>query len=291
MTSIRTLIPDIQELIRRDDGWFHDQLAEELAKGIQFQFNRREHDKKSLSISRLGTQCPKHLWHSVHTPELAQPLRPSTKLMFKYGHVVEQLAISLIKAAGHDVVGEQDELHANGVVGHRDAVVDGCILDVKSSSTRGMDKFRDGSIKLDDEFGYLCQLDGYLYASLDDPLVKVKDRAYLLAIDKQLGNMVLYEHKFRQQYIEDRIQRLTGFLLRSEPPECECVTKPSGNSGNIVLGTRASYSPFKHVCFPGLRTFIYAGGKPQYFTKVVKRPVNKNGPLLEVDRDGKPVYN
>lgn len=289
MKSIRTLVPDLQEIIKKD-GWFTDQLAVELAGGIQFQFNRDEHDKKGLSISRLGTQCPKHLWHSVHTPELAQPLRPQTKLMFKYGHVVEQLAISLIKAAGHTVEGEQEEVHANGVVGHIDCIVDGCILDVKSSSTRGMEKFRSGKIALDDEFGYLCQLDGYLHACMDHPSVLVKDRAYLLAIDKQLGNMILYEHKFRHDYIERRINSFKATLGSSQPPKCECRLESSDN-GNVRLGTRASYSPFKYVCCPRLRTFIYAGGKPQYFTTVVKRPANKDGPLVEVDKFGNRVYN
>lgn len=210
--------------------------------------------------------------------------------MFKYGHVVEQLAISLIKAAGHTVECEQEEVHANDVVGHLDGVVDGCILDVKSSSTHGMEKFRDGSIAQDDEFGYLCQLDGYLYACMDHPSVLVKDRAYLLAIDKQLGNMVLYEHKFRPEYIKSRIDRLSKIIAGSTPPKCECKLEHFDN-GNVRLGTRASYSDYKYICHPHLRTFIYAGGKPQYFTTVVKRPVNKNGPLLEVDKNGQPVYN
>lgn len=290
MKSIRTLIPDILEVIKRDDGWFSDQLAAELSSGIQFQFNREENDKKGLSISRLGTQCPKHLWHSVHTPELAQPLRPQTKLMFKYGHVVEQLAISLIKAAGHTVTCEQEEVHANGVVGHLDCVVDGCILDVKSSSTRGMDKFRNGKIAQDDEFGYLCQLDGYLHACMDHPSVLVKDRAYLLVIDKQLGNMILYEHKFRNNYIRNRISYYREVVARDVPPPCECRVEPDGESGNVKLGTRASYSPFKYVCFPKLRTFIYSKG-PQYFTNVGRTPTYKGVPLMEVDRHGKPVYN
>jgi hypothetical protein len=209
--------------------------------------------------------------------------------MFKYGDVIEQLAISLIKAAGHTVTCEQEEVHANGVVGHLDCVVDGCILDVKSSSTRGMDKFRNGKIAQDDEFGYLCQLDGYLHACMDHPSVLVKDRAYLLVIDKQLGNMILYEHKFRRQYIERRIDRFKATLGCSTPPECECRLE-SADNGNIQLGTRASYSPFKYVCCPSLRTFIYSKG-PQYFTRVVKKPMYKGVPLLEVDKNGKPVYN
>jgi hypothetical protein len=102
--------------------------------------------------------------------------------------------------------------------------------------------------------------------------------------------MVLYEHKFRQQYIEERIKRLTGIVLCSKPPECECKLEPETSSGNIRLGVRASYSDFKYICHPDLRTFIYSKG-PVYFTKVVKKPTYKGVPLLEVDRNGNPVYN
>jgi hypothetical protein len=34
-------------------------------------------------------------------------------------------------------------------------------------------------------------------------------------------------------------------------------------------------------CFPGLRVFDYSGG-PRFFTKVVKQPYNKNGPIKEL---------
>src|SRR6266849_6159935 len=40
----------------------------------------------------------------------------------------------MAKAAGHEVLGEQDELTLDGVVGHRDCVIDGCIVDVKTTS-------------------------------------------------------------------------------------------------------------------------------------------------------------
>jgi len=41
------------------------------------------------------------------------------------------------------------------ILGHRDCVIDGCVVDVKSTSSIGFKKFRDGSIKHSDSFGYL----------------------------------------------------------------------------------------------------------------------------------------
>ena len=191
---------------------------------------------------------------------------------------------NLSKAAGHEVTGEQDEVEVDGILGHRDCVIDGCIVDVKSSSSRGFDKFKSGTIAQDDGFGYLDQLDGYLVGSAHDPLVRVKDRAYLLAIDKQLGRMCLYEHICREARIRERIAAYKHIVAQDQPPACQCGTVPDGKSGNIKLDTRASYSAYKYCCFPNLRTFIYSDG-PRYLTQVIRPP-----DVMEVDKHGKVVF-
>ena len=67
--------------------------------------------------------------------------------------------------------------------------------------------FKNKTIGQDDSFGYLDQLSGYVVASSQDPLVRIKDRGYILAIDKTLGHMVLYEHKIREDNIHERISQ------------------------------------------------------------------------------------
>lgn len=283
MTNINTLIIDIQSLLTRKDGWFTDELAADFAQSVasrlQEQFADRER-KPTLRLSQMGPRCPRALWYSIHHPELAEKMPPWVENKFSFGHITEAWAITLMKAAGHEVTGEQDELRVDGIVGHRDCVVDGCLLDVKSSSSRAFDRFKEGTLALDDPFGYLDQLDGYLSGSLEDPLVRVKDKAYILAIDKQLGHMVLYEHVFRQQRIKNRISTFREIVARDVPPACECGTVPHGKSGNIRLDTKASYNGYKHCCFPNLRTFIYEKG-PVYLTVVIDKPK-----VLEVDKHG-----
>src|SRR5262245_35880285 len=139
MKSIYQLVPDVQEILNRD-GWFTADLAEGLAKRLQSNSNRSP-DNRRLRLSQMGPRCPRALWYGYNHPELAEPIPPWAKFKFQYGHIIEELAISLFKAAGHDVRGEQDELCLDDVTGHRDAVVDGAILDVKSSSTPGFKKF------------------------------------------------------------------------------------------------------------------------------------------------------
>lgn len=283
MSHISTLIPDIQQLLKRKDGWFHEELSRDLSEDIALRLRVQLNDSArtpTLRLSQMGPRCPCALWHSIHTPEMAEPLPPWAELKYSFGHILEALAVVLAKAAGHQVEGEQDALVVDGITGHRDCVIDGCIVDVKSTSSYSFQKFKDGSLGQNDTFGYLDQLDGYLVGSLDDPIVKVKDRAYLLAIDKQLGHMVLYEHRLRESSIRERIKHYREIVARPTAPTCTCKSIPDGKSGNYKLDVKASYNSFKHCCFPNLRTFLYADG-PRYFTRVERKP-----DVPEIDRHG-----
>lgn len=287
MKQIDTLIRDIYSTIVKKDGWFTDDIANALSRDIGKRLQTQLSEKKDaprLRLSQMGPRCPKALWHSIHTPELAEQLPPWAEIKYSYGHVIEALAIALAKAAGHEVLGEQDEVCVDGVVGHRDCVIDGCVVDVKSASSIAFEKFKSGEIAQSDNFGYLDQLDGYLVGSLNDPVVKVKDRGYLLVVDKTLGHMVLYEHRLREDHIRNRIKYYKYIVSLKTPPECECKTVPHGKSGNIKLDTKASYNLYKYCCFPNLRTFLYSDG-PVYLTQVFRKP-----DVIEVDKHGNVVY-
>ncbi len=284
--NIHTLVKDIYGIVGNDQ-WFTDEvnksLSAELALNLQGSFGERGSPR--LRLSSMGPKCPCHLWHSIHSPTHAEPIQPWARIKFAYGHILEALVISMAKAAGHEVTGEQDELVVDGITGHRDCVIDGCVVDVKSASSRSFDKFKNRTLAQDDPFGYLDQLDGYLVGSAGDGLVRVKDKGYLLAVDKTLGHLALYEHKLRENSIKDRIESHKRIVALSSPPPCSCGTVPDGKSGNIKLDVKASYSPFKYCCFPHLRTFLYAGG-PVYLTKVVRKP-----DVVEINKYGQVVYN
>jgi len=233
-------------------------------------FGKRS-DPPSLRLSKMGDMCPRHLWYSIHHPELAEALPAEAIIKFSYGHTIEALAISLAKASGHSVTGEQDELTVDGIKGHRDCVIDGYVVDVKSCSGRMFEKFKTKTIRNDDPFGYLAQLDGYMVGSADDDLVLHKDVAFIWAIDKTLGKMCLYEHHLREMYIRERIARYKKIVALDVPPRCECGSVADGKSGNLKLDAKASYSPFKRQCIPHLRTFLYSTG-PVDLVKVVRKP-------------------
>lgn len=259
-------------------------MAANVSSAIQRSFGTQQ--RRGLRLSGLGNKCPCALWYEVNRPELAEPLPAYARIKYAYGHIIEHLIIGLAKSAGHEVTGEQDELVVDGIHGHRDCVIDGAIVDIKSAASRSFLKFRDKTLAQDDPFGYLDQIDGYVLGSMDDPLVRIKDRGYILAVDKQLGHLALYEHRIRQEHIRERIRTYLQIAERSTPPACECGTQPDGKSGNIKLGTRASYSPYKFCCQPNLRTFLYADG-PRFLTHIAREPKD----VPEVDKDGKLVYH
>lgn len=288
MPEITTLISDIYDTLKKKD-WFDAELAsglsDDLARRLQGQLGQLHNRRPALRLSAMGKRCPRALWYSIHNPEVAESLPPWAEIKYAFGHVIEGLVITLAKAAGHDVQGEQDELQLDGVVGHRDCVIDGCTVDIKSASSISFSKFKSPNYELLDNFGYLDQLDGYVVAAAGDPLVTVKDKGYILAVDKQLGHMYLYEHQVRPNVIKERIALYKRIVALDGPPPCQCETEPHGASGNIKLGLRASYSAYKHQCFPHLRTFKYANG-PVFLSKVVKKP-----DVNEIDKYGKYIYN
>lgn len=279
MPSIHTLVPDIYDLIRKKDtGWFHEQLARDfsadLAKRLRGQLGQGP-QKATLRLSGMGAKCPRALWYSIHHPERAEALPPWAEIKYSFGHILEALVITLAKAAGHEVTGEQDEIILDGIVGHRDCVIDGCTVDVKSSSSLSFNKFRSRDFSATDSFGYLDQLDGYVVGSSGDPLVRVTDKGYILAIDKQLGHMALYEHTVRPDSIRNRIALYKTIANSKSPPGCTCRTGTFGASGNEHLMFPATYNAYKFCCFPHLRVFRYGEGHkayPEYLTKVVKLP-------------------
>ncbi len=284
--SIHTLIPDIYQLVGKKTGWFNDILASDLGREISLKMQSRfsaEQRKPGLRLSQMGKSCPCALWHSVHHPELAEPIPGWVQIKFMYGDLVESMVITLAKAAGHTVEGEQDAVSVDGIVGHRDCVIDGCLVDVKSANSRGFEKFKSKQLAQDIfASAYLDQLDGYLVGSADDPIVRQKSRGYLLAVDKNMGHMVLYEHELREKSIRNRIKEAKEIVGLPHAPRCTCGTVADGKSGNIKLDTKASYNPFKFCCFPGLRKFIYSDG-PRYLTKVTRLPdvpeENKDGTI------------
>lgn len=216
-------------------------------------------------MSNIGEKCLRKLWYIVNKPEAAEPLPPWTRLKFLYGDIIEQVIFFLSKIAGHQVAEEQAVLKLYGIRGHKDGNIDNVLVDVKSASSFGFEKFRRGLQPSEDSFGYLTQLGAYARAD------ERSERAFV-AVDKSSGEICLDKHyeedKTNYEELIDQARRATNL---PEPPERYYRSEPEGKSGNEKLGVSCSYCQFKKECWPTVRGFAYSRG-PIYLVDVKRLP-------------------
>lgn len=275
--SIHTLVKDIQDVIDGKGGW-DETVSQFCADGLKDILDSRLSDKRqeytpTLRLSAMGAPCRRKLWYQINEPNEGETLPTSARFKFLYGDILEQLLISLAIAAGHRVEGTQDRLEVDGIVGHRDCVIDGITVDVKSASTYGYKKFAEGSLRSDDPFGYISQLSSYVFAGRTHEVDSHPSLGAFLVVDKQNGHICLDLYDFGPELDkkEEEMQEVRRAVEAKEPPERAFEPVADGKSGNKKLPINCSYCEMKHKCWEGLRTFLYSG-KPVFLTEVVREP-------------------
>lgn len=272
--SIHTLIEDIYRVLKEGvelSDAQADEFGKRMGKLIQSRLSKKEERKGTLRLSNLGKK-DRQLWYEVHDyPK--EEFTGSTFLKFLYGDIIEELVLFLAEVAGHGVEGRQGQVNVDGIIGHRDAIIDGLLVDVKSTSSYSFKKFKDGTLKDDDPFGYLTQLSGYIA----DPEYD-RDHGAFLAVDKQNGTLaLLHVPDSELPDVAGRVAHLKEVVKQEDPPPRCFEPEPMGKSGNMKLSTGCSYCPFKVTCWSdandgqGLRKFIYSTG-PVWLTHVVDPP-------------------
>lgn len=283
MKTIDTLIPDIQKLLL-DGASISDERAAEfghrMATLIQTRLVR-EKKGGTLRMSNIGKPA-RQLWYEVNTPEEAEPLHPNAYMKFLFGDLAEELLLFLAEEAGHSVEGRQGTLVLEGIEGHRDVVLDGLTVDVKSASPYSFKKFENHLKPEEDAFGYIQQIQNYIECGQEDDLVTDKEQGAFLVLQKVTGDLVLDYHPKSNAPIRDIINYKKEVIASPEPPERCFEPEDFGKSGNKVLCVQCSYCPFKKKCHPELRTFLYSTG-PKFFTHVEEEP--RVPEIKEVDND------
>ena len=289
--TIDTLVNDIYEVIQTRGGW-DETITNFMAEGVRKIFQTRLEEEEAersgaLRMSAIGTTCKRKLWYRHNHTNSGESFSAPTRLKFLYGDILEQLLLSLVIASGHDVRGMQDELEIVGIKGHRDAVIDGITVDVKSASPYSFKKFKEGLTTEADSFGYLSQLGSYVKAGhASDPSVH-PTKGCFLAIDKVSGEITLDEHEFTQSLEEYEVMFLNTIDVVNGSEEPERAYKPKADgyqnkktdsfvpNGNKYLDVQCSYCEFKTTCWPTLRTFMYKdhnGYRPKFYTHIEKEP-------------------
>jgi hypothetical protein len=284
--DISTLVEDIYAVIQGQGGW-DEVISKSFVNDVGALMAKRlaptspDPAKPYLRMSSIGQPCSRKLWYSINMKTEASQPAPANLLKFLQGDLLEALLISLAKAAGHDVAGEQDVVYCHGIRGQRDCVIDGVTVDIKSASAAAMKKFSTHSLREDDPFGYIRQLTGYVKGAKDDPIVRDKTHGAFLAIDKANGTLVLDMYDLTKEIdtMEDHIESVRACVSSSIPPPRSFEDIPEGKSGNYKLDTPCVFCEYKRQCWPKLRAFKYSWGTI-YLTRVEREPDKR---IQEVD--------
>ena len=224
-------------------------------------------------MSNIGRE-DRYLWNVYNDVEESDEIQGHTYVKFLYGHLIEEMLLFLTRAAGHEVTDEQKKCEVNGITGSMDCKINGVVTDVKSTSTYGFRKFKDGTLAYDDPFGYVAQIKGYAYS-------EGATKFGWLAMDKQNGHLtyLMYDEEDTQAPVYDlisydikeRIEHVKKLVEHPTPPDVCYGTIDDGKSGNQKLAVGCSYCSYKKVCWPTVRAFAYSSG-PRYLTEVHNEP-------------------
>jgi hypothetical protein len=284
--TIHTLVNDIYRLMETKEAEESVDVEAEIEKFgenmkalMRTEFGRtRTRDSRTLRLSNIGRD-DRVLWNIVNGTE-KEAIQPATYIKFMYGHLIEEMLLFLTRMAGHSVTDEQKVCEVEGIKGHMDCKIDGLVIDVKSASSFGFKKFKDGTLAMDDAFGYVDQIKAYAHACGETEfgwLAMDKANGHLAVLKYDLEDTQAPIYKYIKGDIRERIRHVKKLVGLSEPETFCSDSVPDGKSGNIKLGIKCSYCQYKKHCYPEVRKFAYSYG-PKFLIKVENEPK-----VMEVD--------
>ena len=278
--TIHTLVDDIYRLMETKEAEESVDVEAEIEKFgesmkalMRTEFGRKRiRDNRTLRLSNIGRD-DRVLWNVVNGTE-KEAIQPATYIKFMYGHLIEEMLLFLTRMAGHSVTDEQKVCEVEGIKGHMDCKIDGIVIDVKSASSFGFKKFKDGTLAYDDPFGYIDQIKAYAHSEGQTEfgwLAMDKANGHLTYLKYDLTDTEAPVYEALKGDIVDRVKHVKKLVEQPEPAEWCYQPIPDGKSGNSKLSTGCSYCQFKDHCYPNLRVFAYSYG-PKYLVDVVKEP-------------------
>ena len=280
--DITTLVDDVYDVLKHGAEPTEealDALGNPVKELMKYRLSNDIGDtrtKDTLRMSNIGKPL-RQLYYELKLQAPKEELPPQAIFKFLFGDLIELLFLFLAREAGHTVEHEQKTVHNNGVVGHIDAIIDGHLIDVKSTSKYAFKKFEENRLAQDDPFGYMKQLAGY--AESEELKGNIKGAGFV-AIGKELGNITYMPVDLAETKMEHpsaKIDKIREALSSDElPPRCY-EAEPFGKSGNMKLGINCSYCPYKETCWSdsnngtGLKKYLYSTG-PVWLVDVVREP-------------------
>lgn len=279
MKKLENVVPDIYSLLQDLSSGTPLPLTEEevdkvlsnMKESIMSWANPSQRNKDfTVRMSNIG-KPDRQLWYEKRDQDISSTIDAATQIKFLYGHLLEEIALMLVRMAGHSVTDEQKEVSVNGIMGHMDSKINGEVVDVKTASKFAFNKFKEGRLAQDDPFGYLGQLAGYEKA-------EGTNGGGFLVINKESGELCMFiPEDLDKPNIESKINNLIPALEVDTPPELCYAPIPDGKKGNMKLPKGCAWCKYKFDCHKdsndgqGLRAFKYSKGLT-YFTKVEVEP-------------------
>lgn len=260
MAVIDDLIPDIYTLLRERVDFldpegiadFGVSVAKHLQNSLETQAPR-EPRPGVLYPSDIGKPCIRQIWYKKNYPELGRKILPHTEIKFFMGDFGEELLLYLAKEAGHEVELEQEQVdyEVSGIQirGRIDAVIDGVIVDVKTTSPYSFDAWNGKELDdRSDKFGYRWQVEAYRHS---DQLMKFSHNpGRLFLLDKQNGKlglasvpMVPYPDFTR------RVTTIAQTLDKSDPPPRAFPAEDRKTAPGKYLNIACQYCDFNKECW------------------------------------------
>lgn len=249
-----------------------DVMAEDMKQLVRDALGPEQERVGRLRLSAIGK--PDRQIYNSYVGADSEELSGNTRVKFLYGHLIEAMLIGLVRLSGHDVTDQQKACEVNGIKGSMDCTIDGVTVDVKSCSSYGFKKFKEGKLHEDDPFGYIAQLKAYAHSEQNNQigwLAMDKQNGHLCWLGYDLDNLHPRVAKELGYDIVDRVEAVKKLVGDGASPKHCYQPIPDGKSGNMKLPMGCSYCDFKKNCYPGLRTFLYGSG-PRYLTEVVREP-------------------
>jgi len=232
-----------------------ERFGERCKDALRKQFNGEKREF-TLRMSAIGRPlCQQQMEKEGAKPE---PLKPSLKLKFTYGDMIEALVMAVMEAAKVNIESFQEGVsHTTGsttIKGTLDVIIDGKVYDIKSASQHAFkNKFSrsDGFAKIaeDDAFGYIAQ--GYLYSS-------AKDLPFggWIAYNKETGDIAVCKAPASDAYKRSAIGKANKNIkaLVDDVPfkrQFEKVKEKFRNkiTGNYTIALNCRYCNFKTSCW------------------------------------------
>lgn len=275
MKNIHTLVDDIYNLMKPETETLYTRedvipTLNDISKALTQPLKEEKGRNYYLRPSNVGKGLRWH-WFSHKYPDISEGFEGKQILLFQAGHVQEAILLMYAKLAGHTVEMEQGKVALNSISGSCDCVIDGYLIDVKTTSDYSYKKFEEGTISLDnDPFGYIAQLSVYKEGLVESGM-EIKGQGWL-AYNKNNSKMCLHLIPDSQLLkASKRIDTIRDSYESDTMPEdlCEGAQPVIEKSGNEAMSMKCEWCPFKDKCWPDYKVYRYAN-KDKYFTKINK---------------------